>query len=324
MRFEPNPNPDVPSSTSRLVRGLLDRGRLELPAPGRGDTAQRFFELSEIARTFPVGVGRLAEAHLDATAILVEAGRQPRPGSLYGVWASTSTPAPILVGDVLNGTKRFCSGLGVVDRALVVVTNGHEEQLLVDVDTHADDTISFDLSRWATVALADTATGDIEYTNHDIDADGIVASGEWYLNRPGFWHGACGPAACWAGATYGLIDVAEEMLLDDPHQQAHVGAMRATRWTITALLEQAGRQIDADVDGRDAAELRGRSLRHSVERLCSDVLDRFARAFGPRPLTADRDVAQRIADTHLYLRQHHGERELPAISGLPTRFGGRL
>ena len=30
----------------------------------------------------------------------------------------------------------------------------------------------------------------------------------WYVERNGFWHGAVGPAACWAGRAAGLVDAA--------------------------------------------------------------------------------------------------------------------
>ena len=62
-----------------------------------------------------------------------------------------------------------------------------------------------------------------------------------------------------------------------------------------------------------------------VERTCTDVADRFSRAFGPRPFVSDRAMAQRFADLHLYMRQHHGERELGAIADLarPSAFLGR-
>jgi|GEM_PF-914183 len=313
---------DVVMQTSRHVRSLLDGGRLDLPLPGRGRTAQRLVELSEITRTYPVGVGRIVEAHVDAVAILSEAGVEPRPDSLYGVWASAGTPPAVLEGGALYGTKRFCSGLGIVDRALIVVAADDDRMRLVDVDVVQNDTATHDTTAWATPALADTATGDIVFAGREVASTEVIASNDWYLDRPGFWHGACGPAACWAGAVLGVVDAADRLVDDDVHQQAHVGAMRATRWSLRALLEQAGREIDVVPDDRAGAEIRGRSLRHSVERMCSDVLDRFARSFGPRPLTSDPAVARRVADTHLYLRQHHGERELPFIADSQVRQTG--
>lgn len=280
------------------------------PAPGGGQTAERLLWLMNLARVDDVSTARLAEAHLDALAILHDAGRLPKAGCLYAVWASASGDEPRVVDDALVGTKRFCSGLGVVDRALVTV-HSQSEELLVDVDVGALLPIN---SGWGSPALRDTATG-------DADLDGItdfdvVDTTRWYLHRPGFWHGACGPAACWAGAAIGLVDAAVTLLDDDPHRRAHVGAMASAEWAMTALLEQAGAEIDADPADRARAELRARALRHCIERIGTEVADRFSRAFGPRPFVSDGSLAQRHADLHLYMRQHHAERELGAVADL--------
>ena len=304
-------------STASAVRRLLDDGSLELADPGSGHTALRLRRLIELARLHPVSVARLIEAHVDAVAILHEAGRHPSAGALYGVWASATpgTDGPLIDGGVLHGTKLFCSGLGIVDRALMTVATPGPgaAHVLVDVDARPGPTIVVDTTQWATPALQDTATGRIDYRHHDLDVIDPVGGPGWYLARPGFWHGACGPAACWAGATFGLVDAARRSTSQDPHQVAQLGAMSAVQWALAALHDAAGSEIDERPDDRDAAEYRARSLRHVTERLCQDVLDRFGRAMGPRPFATDAAVAQRFADTHLYLRQHHGERELGAV-----------
>lgn len=302
-------------STERLLRRLHHDGVLELPRPGTGRTADRHLALMDIAHRFPVGVGRLAEAHCDAVAILREAEREPRPGALYGVWASNGGGSgPTLSGNVLDGSKSFCSGLGIVDRALMTVHDERGGSVLLDVDARRDDTVAHDITGWSTWALTDTNTGSVTYRNHEVDDDAVVGGPDWYLQRPGFWHGACGPAACWAGSTSGVVAAARSITRDDPHQLAHLGAMEAIEWALRALLVQAGQEIDASPGDALLGERRARSLRHTTERLCADVLDRFGRAFGPRPFTTDPVLAQRVADTHLFLRQHHGERELGALA----------
>ena len=167
-----------------------------------------------------------------------------------------------------------------------------------------------DLDAWVCDALRESATGAATFTAHPASDDDIVGEPGWYLDRVGFWHGACAPAACWAGAAAGLLAAAEELADDDPHRRAHLGAMRASVWAMHALLSAAGQEIDESPDDVDSARQRAYAVRHTVERLASEMLDRFGRAFGPRPFTTDRAVSQRWSDTHLYLRQHHGERDL--------------
>lgn len=304
------------TTAAETRRLLLQQLQNTLPDPGSGRTAARHRSLIDVARRVPVGVARLVEAHCDAVSILHEAGIRPRPETVYGVWASASPDDPVLTDRVLSGSKRFCSGLGIVDRALVTVSTPSGGELLVDINVRTGPRVAHRVDAWSTPALAETMTGDTTFVQVDVTSDAIVGGDRWYLTRPGFWHGAMGPAACWAGATLGIIDVARDTETDDHHRLAQVGAMEAAAWTLPAIFERAGDQIDAAPKDRDAAEHRARAVRHTTERLCSDVLDRFSRAMGPRPFVECPELSRRFADTHLYLRQHHGERELEALAAV--------
>jgi hypothetical protein len=50
-----------------------------------------------------------------------------------------------------------------------------------------------------------------------------------------------------------------------------------------------------------------------VEQASSDVLRRFARAYGPRPLAFDREASRRYHELDLYIRQSHAERDLELL-----------
>jgi alkylation response protein AidB-like acyl-CoA dehydrogenase len=288
--------------------------------------------LFDIARRHPVSVARLVEAHTDAVAILRSAGRSPVPGTFYGVWASAgpsddtrlehhfdSATDWATTHQVISGTKPFASGLGVVSRALVtsrLATSDDAANVLVDVDVGPQRSIVADLTAWSTPALAESATGSVRFVEHPVASEDVIGPPGWYLDRVGFWHGACGPAACWAGAAAGLVDAAEQMGDDNPHRRAHLGAMRSDLWALRAVLDAAGREIDDDPHDRVNARQRALALRHHVERTATDILDRFGRAFGPRPFVHDVDLNQRWFDLHLYLRQDHAERDL-AVLGEP-------
>lgn len=330
-------------TVAAIVGSLLDDGALDVPDPGDGKTAERHITLFDIARHHPVSVARIVEAHTDAVSILNAAGRVPRDGFVYGVWASTGPSETTRLehrcraerdwatsATVLNGTKPFASGLGLVTRALVTAhdmrhegaTNTAEAMLVdVDVDVTAQSSIVTDLTSWSTPALADSCTGSVRFVDHPVDADAAIGAPGWYLDRVGFWHGACGPAACWAGAAAGLVDAAEHLVDNDPHRRAHLGAMRSDVWALRAMLSAAGQEIDADPDNHWQARTRALALRHQVERTASDILDRFGRAFGPRPFAHDADINQRWLDVHLYLRQDHGERDLAVLGEPPPAHG---
>jgi hypothetical protein len=50
----------------------------------------------------------------------------------------------------------------------------------------------------------------------------------------------------------------------------------------------------------------------SIERACTEVLDRFGREFGP-VRSLERATHQRFLETQLYIRQCHAERDLEAL-----------
>lgn len=287
-----------------------------LPALGSGRTAERWLLMYRWALSGSVSVARLAEAHADAVAILEEAGQVPVEGSVYGVWASADRRFGVRVDDggTVTGTKALCSGLGVVDRALMLVTGGDGEQLLVDVEASGP-SVALDTSGWSTSAMADTATGMVHLDRHAVHA--VVGDDGWYLSRPGFWNGAIGPAACWAGAAGGIADHAEATNSLDEHQLVARGALRAESALCRTLLSDAGREIDRSPGDAAAARRRAYVLRHLVERSTSRTVDAFSRAFGPRPFVADGHLAQRVADVTLYVRQQHGDRDLAELGALP-------
>jgi hypothetical protein len=96
----------------------------ELPLPGEGRTWERFEALSSWAAK-DLSLGRLAEGHVDALAILTEAGlKLSNPRATYGVWAARSGSAVTTArregdGWRISGQKAFCSGSALIDRALV-------------------------------------------------------------------------------------------------------------------------------------------------------------------------------------------------------------
>ena len=95
--------------------------------------------------------------HVDALRILDQAGTKPVPGAAYGVWASRSRSSGIAArrnGDrwILDGTLRFASGAGVVDRALVPVWPSRDVHVLLDLEVRD---WTFDTEVWRTRAYGD-------------------------------------------------------------------------------------------------------------------------------------------------------------------------
>ena len=290
-----------------------------LPLPGGGRTAERFAALYEIGRD-DLELARLTEAHFDATAIAAEAGHDLGAGALYGVWAA-SGPDPLTItadGDDgairLRGTVPWCTGVGIADRALVTARSSAPdgEGLLVDVAVKDGKVVDAD-RQWLSPAFASTQTATMFFDTTLERAD-IVGRPGWYLCRPGFWHGAIGVSACWAGGMQGLYDMhIARWTRRDEHSCAHLAAAFAAVQGMRSLLQQAALDIDAAPSDLVAAEVRARAVRHLIERLCTSAMDELAVGAGPEPLAFDAEIIARTQQLQLYIRQCHGQRDLAPL-----------
>lgn len=304
-----------------MVNTWLASGALDLPLPGAGATAQRFHRLAALAEA-DVVAGRLAEAHLDALAILAELDSPaPQPGQLWGVWAAESRDAVLGARDdrgrvVLDGTKVWCSGAGLCSHALVTarLVTGERGLFAVALEDRGVHPLP---SSWRNAGMAESDTRAVQFTA--TPAVAVGHPGE-YLSRPGFWHGAAGVAACWLG---GARAVAAPLYARagaetaDAHALAHLGAVDAALAAADAMLMSVAHEIDEDpLNRKGRAELLARRARAVAETAVGEAVDRAARALGPAPLCLDAAHARRVADLSIYVRQSHAERDLERLGVL--------
>jgi alkylation response protein AidB-like acyl-CoA dehydrogenase len=301
---------------AQLTPARIEEWR-HFPYPGGGDTARRHRLLSDLGR-IDLSLARIAEAHTDALAILHEAGRKPMSAGLYGVWASDGPKSRLTLERLspnelrVHGLKQYCSGCGLLDAALVSV-HAEDGLRLVEVPLNSPGLV-IEPSVWKNPALRDTVTATVQFNHVRLGATQLLGEPGWYLERPGFWHGAMGPAACWAGGALSLIDAGLASKRDDAHARAQRGALAALAWSMQALLDRAGDEIDQDpLDGQHRARARALMLRHLVERQSTETLDRFGRLTGPALLAFDDHCARQYGALTLYLRQCHAEQDLEAL-----------
>lgn len=307
---------DFETKVRQHVRHLAVNDTGIVPTPGQGRTALRHRILSELGRA-DLSMARLGEAHLDALAILSEGGREPLEGVLYGVWASDGPKSRLTAERAdgywrVSGVKPYCSGAPFATAALVTAQSQLGVLLFeVELTTRG---IRIERSEGSNPAMADTLTCPVSFDGVMLSESSVIGAPNWYLNRPGVWHGAIGAAACWAGGAKSLVDAARKLNRRDPHSRAQLGALEATSWNMTSILDRAGREIDADpADKSGVARRRALMVRHLIERNCTDVLDRFGRATGPQLLAFDEQVARQHSALSNTLRQCHGGRDLEAL-----------
>lgn len=287
-----------------------------VPLPGV-DTARRFAALTAVSAESP-SVGRLVEGHLDAVAILAELGGAAPPGAVLGVWASEwdghQLEAERLAGGWrVRGLKPFASGAGFLTHALVTAREG-EDRLLFLTDVAAGAT-PIDGS-WPAVGMAGTDSRTVAIDVALPDAALLGEPGD-YVERPGFWHGAAGVAACWLGGAHGVARPLFARVGDDPHVDAHAGAVDAALAAAGSLVAKVAAEIDDDPDDQArTAQVSALRVRAAVEHAATLTLDRVGRALGAAPLCLDSTHGRRVADLTTYLRQSHAERDLVRLARL--------
>jgi hypothetical protein len=287
------------------------------PLPGQGRTDLRY-ELLATWTSEDVVLGRLIEAHADAIAILCELepdldrGLGTFDARRWAVWAA-GPPDSVTASRhsdrwTLAGSKRWCSGARLVTHALVDAASD-DGQRLYAVDL-ADPGVTIAAADWIAGGMGRADTRRVEFRG----TLGVpVGEPGQYLSRPGFWAGAIGVAACWHGATAAVAEPLRhgQDRDHDVHTLVHVGAIYAALLQNQSMLRQAARNIDSQ-PASDHAVL-ARSVRATVERNASAVIDRIGRALGPRPLAYDRLHAQAVDDLAIYIRQDHAERDLERL-----------
>lgn len=295
------------------LRAYEADGALDLPLPGSGYTDLRWQTLASLSRRDAV-LGRWAEAHTDALAILHELDGPVAPrGQIWGVWAA-EPPSPLLIavetndGWILDGTKPWCSGASLCTNALVTArVDGRSRLFAVDLTAPECAPVP---GTWHAVGMRDSDSGAVQFTGASAVAVGEPGT---YIERAGFWHGAIGVAACWFGSACAVADTLHGAVRSgaDAHATAHLGAVAAALGAASSALTTAAAEIDADphdLSGR--GRTRARIVRAIVEDAATTCLDRVGRALGAGPLCADADHARRVADLTVYLRQSHAERDL--------------
>ena len=306
---------DVARTAAALTRLLADGW--SPPLPGAGCTAQRWAALAALGeRDLPLA--RLAEGHADAVAILAELdGPTPVAGERLGVWAAEPPAGRVQArrgagGWLLTGTKHWCSGARACTSALVTAHAADGRRLfLVDLSTRGTTPRP---GSWATPAMAGSDTIHVEFA----DAPATPVGGpRAYLDRPGFWHGGIGVAAVWAGGAHGVAAALADAVAagTDPHRDAAWGSVDVALHAVDAALVVAAAEVDADpADRAGAAAVRAHRVRGLAARTGLEVLAAVGRALGAGPAAHDAVHAARRADLEVYLRQHHGDRDLAALA----------
>ncbi|WP_332848014.1 acyl-CoA dehydrogenase family protein [Massilia sp. S19_KUP03_FR1] len=300
----------------RLQQRGLDRP--PLPGAGAGATLARWQMLAAVG-AHDLTLAKLYEGHTDAIAILAEAGMDAAAG-LWATWCAEAPAARLVLrhdvaGFTVSGRKAWCSGAAHVTHALVSCWNEAGKACLAAVALNQAG-VSVTDEGWHAVGMAGSRSVDVVFVGAAVT---LVGEADFYVARPGFWHGGAGVAACWFGAAQALggalhAALAQRLAAGQPvdvHRLTQLGEVDVALQATGALLREAAAQIDAAPRADGFA--RAMRVRLAVEQCANTVLHAVGRALGAGPLCKDAQLARLFADLPVFLRQSHAERDLEAL-----------
>jgi alkylation response protein AidB-like acyl-CoA dehydrogenase len=307
-----------------------------LPLPMQGDTLTLWETLASLGAV-DLTVARVVEPHVDALSILREARRENAvpaeewgrlwpdwsAARLWGVYAAEGAERLHAERQAdgtwcLRGVKPWCSLADRVSHGLVTAWIDDEQRGLFALDMTqpgvqvavGDDESAGQSSQWVSRGLTQVRSTAI----HVDDCPAVAIGGpQWYLTRPGFAWGGAGVAAIWYGGAVALAcRLREAFTRRAPDQVAlmHLGAVDTALTRARVVLQEAAAVADDPETPRAEAELVAQRVRQVVADGVGGVFTRVAHALGPAPLTGEEEHARRVADLTVYVRQHHGERDL--------------
>lgn len=275
--------------------------------------------LATIATT-DLPLAKLVEPHHDAAAILADCGESVcGADEVWAVWAAEPPFAVVTASQsdgawTLAGTKAFCSGASLVTHALVTAETVDGSRLFAIALGSEGIAKSMHGPTWSGPGMIRAGTVSLDFS--EVACRPVGTAGD-YVDRAGFWLGAIGVAACWLGGARGVARTLEDRSARlDPHGRAHLGAVRSVLDTTDLAMDAAAGLVDRQDLSVDQTRRLALSLRAHVAGAVETVISHVGRALGPGPLAFNAAHAEHVADLQVFVRQHHGERDLEQLGAL--------
>lgn len=289
------------------VQVLKRSGLLRLSDWNGSATAMREVAASNLS------LGRLFEGHVNARALITTYAEpelrasclaEMDDGLMFGVWGADGATPVTAKGTALLGGKRFASGLGLVDRAIVTAATPQGQQLFVIA---ADDPARQDPAAWDMSGMRESRSG-------GFDCSGLpgrpLGQPDIYVQEPHFVGGTWRIAAVTLGGITALLERSAAVLRDrgqseaEPHllRLAPVAGRVLAAWP--AILK-AGKVASGPQGARDpqAAAIRSVAARLLAEEIGQDAIAAVERSIGLSMFTETDPVGQSARDLACYMRQ---------------------
>ena len=260
-----------------------------------------------------LSLGRLYEGHVNARH-LIETYAEPElfadcraemeAGRLFGVWGADGLVAVSVSGTRLSGAKRFASGLGHVDRAIVSAKSPEGQRLFV-VD--ARETARHDPQGWNMSGMQQSRSGGFDC---DRLAGRPLGGPEVYTREPHFLGGTWRIAAVTLGGTTGLLDRAASVLRARGQEgsEAHLlrlGPVAGRVLSAWPAILRAARAASGEEGAAapQAAAVQSLSVRLLSEEIGQSAIAAVERSVGLSMFDAADPVGRMARDLACYMRQ---------------------
>lgn len=320
----------LPEEEIRLLKASY---LLHVVLPGKpldfrlGNTGSLLNLLRAVGRSHGA-LGRIYEGHINALYLIhLYASEQQQKKwyrqveedrLLFGVWNTDGEQGlcyqlkheHVLV----EGVKTFCSGAGLVDRALLggkVMGLGESNWQMAIIPMEQVPMERIDFASWEPMGMKLSASFTVDFSGIAIPRDQLLGKLGDYLKQPYFNGGAIRFVAVQLGMAETVYNKTLAYLralerLEDPFQRMRLGQMAMALQTGRLWVQEAGKHFDLEVPNAD----RHKHLvafvnmaRLVVEEQCLKVIEMSAKCIGARGLLAKEGIERWHRDLAYYLRQ---------------------
>lgn len=312
---------------------LRECGALSIVLPGRPldfnlPKTPALLKLLKAVGKANLSVGRIYEGHINTLYLIhLYAEKEQRErwykeveekGLLFGVWNTQAADGISFQAEEdtfrIQGSKTFCSGADLVNRALIsgeIVRNGERgwQMAIINMENLSQDNI--DRESWKPLGMKASGSYKVDFTNYVITELDLLAKPGTYLTQPYFNGGAIRFAAVHLGgaeaiAKHTLAYLKELKRTDDPFQQMRIYKIMSALTTGELWLNRAGKYYDqwSSAGTYDQALIAFANMTRTViEEICLNIMDESNRCVGARGLMEPFELERMHRDLTFYLRQ---------------------
>ncbi|WP_231426137.1 acyl-CoA dehydrogenase family protein [Pedobacter sp. Leaf250] len=333
IKLEASTSENNPEGLKTEFKWLEEIGALKIVLPGElldfnKPNMPALLNMLQAIGKVNLSVGRIFEGHINTLYLIhLYANETQRNhwfqgvrdyGHLFGVWNTQAQNGIEFSSQadqyIINGSKTFCSGVGIVNRALITGNINHEnrkgwQMVIVDMSKIADDKI--DKESWKPLGMKASQSYTVDFSGYVTDESDMIAHPGIYLTQPYFSGGAIRFAAVHLGGAAAIAENTIEYLKDfnrteDPIQRLRISNIMMQLVAGKLWLEKAGKNYDEWADDKNQEQeliAFANMTRVTIEDICLRIMDESNKCIGARGLMAPYDMERVFRDLSFYLRQ---------------------